>query len=376
MKKPVVLILENSVDVTGALKSITRTAYDLREDFDFLFVTPEKSKGRFWIEGKGFSKIYELRLKEINKSITGLLMYIPFLLWNSIKLKHIIKKENVSVVHVNDIYNLLPVVLNFFGYRVSYVCHIRFLPDRFPPWLFNFWLNAHLRYAKKIIVVSKSVLNMLKGNPKFELIYNELPVEEQYPEKMQNPRNPGEFVFLYLSNFIKGKGQDFALEAFGKIHAELPHWRLRFVGGDMGLLKNKEYKIKLQKRAQELNILEKTEWHEFTEEVEKEYKQADIVLNFSESESFSITSVETLFFGKPLIVTDCGGPKEIVDHNVTGLIVPNRDVPEMIRAMKRLAINKNERERFAQKGRIDVRMKFSVERTSTKLKKIYEDSIV
>ena len=49
-KKPVILIVENSIDVTGALKSITRTAYDLKGAFDFHFVIPKKSRGRTWIE--------------------------------------------------------------------------------------------------------------------------------------------------------------------------------------------------------------------------------------------------------------------------------------------------------------------------------------
>ena len=374
MKKPVVLILDNSVDLTGALKSITRTSFDLKAYFDFVFVIPKKSRGRFWMERNGFQSIEELPLKEINKQILQLLVYIPFLLMNAIRLRNIIKRSNVSLLHVNDIYNLLPVVLNFFGSNVSYVCHVRFLPDRFPTWLFNFWLKAHLRYAKKIVVVSKSVLNQLPDHPKFELIYNEIPLGERYPDELKTS-STNEFVFLYLSNFIEGKGQNFALEAFANIHTDLPGWKLRFVGGDMGLLKNKQYKESLQKRAQELKILEKTEWQGFTEDVEKEYRQADIVLNFSESESFSITCAEALFFGKPLIATDCGGPREIVDHNETGLIVPNRNVAGMASAMKQLAINETQREQMAQRAKISVRTRFSIENTSFRLKSVYDAAL-
>ncbi|CAN0400535.1 unnamed protein product, partial [Phaeothamnion confervicola] len=286
MHKPNVLVVDNSVDVTGALKSITRAAYDLKDVFDFVFVLPQGTKGRSWVEGQGFNVIYELPLKEINKKITRLVTYLPFLFSNAIQLKRIIKKEKVSILHINDIYNLLPVALRVLGCKIPYVCHIRFLPDRFPPWLFNFWLRLHLRYADKILVVSQSVLHQVKPHEKLILIYDTLPTEERYPNEVV--RENSQHTFLYLSNFIKGKGQDFALEALSTISNQLPEWRIRFVGGDMGLEKNRQFLRELQQRARELNLSDKAEWEGFTKEVEREYKRADIVLNFSESESFPL----------------------------------------------------------------------------------------
>lgn len=103
---------------------------------------------------------------------------------------------------------------------------------------------------------------------------------------------------------MMGKGQDFALQSFAQVHETLPNWKLRLVGGDMGLKKNRDYIAKLKREAKRLNMERKIEWIAFTEDVELEYKQADIVLNFSESESFSITCLEALYFGRPLIGRD------------------------------------------------------------------------
>lgn len=372
MRKPKILVVDNSVDVTGALKSITRTAYDLKDVFDFVFVLPEHTKGRAWVEENGVNA-HELPLKEINKTITRLITYLPFLFRNAIQLKRIIKKEQVSLLHVNDIYNLLPVALRLVGCKIPYVCHIRFLPDRFPPWLFNFWLNRHLRYARKIIMVSESVRNQLAPHEKLTLIYDALPVEERYPDEVTHEQS--QHTFLYLSNFIKGKGQDFALEAFSAVSNQLPEWKIRFVGGDMGLEKNRQFLQALQQRAYELNLSDKVEWEGFTKEVEQEYKRADIVLNFSESESFSLTCAEALFFGRPLIATDCGGPAEIIDHEKTGLIVPNRDVKGMAEAMKRLANDQTERNDLAWQGKESVRRKFGLENTAHRLMDIYNEIV-
>jgi glycosyltransferase involved in cell wall biosynthesis len=233
------------------------------------------------------------------------------------------------------------------------------------------WLGLHLKYAEKIIAVSQSVVDQLPSSSSVCKIPNELPVEERYANfvKKEEEKN----IFLYLSNFMKGKGQNYALQAFAKIHDRLPDWKLRFVGGDMGLKKNMEYRKGLLASANELGIFEKTEWIGFTENVELEYRSADIVLNFSESESFSITCVEASFFGRPVIVTDCGGPREIIVNEKTGVIVPNKDIETMALAMKRLADNDETRTQMGLKAREVVTSRFGVENTSLRLKSLYMD---
>lgn len=372
MRKPRVLIIDNSIAVTGALKSITSSSYDLKEYFDFQFVIPKNSKGRFWIEEFGFTDIHELPMKEIRKDISALLFYFPFLLINSFRLLRIVRKQSISVIHVNDLYNLLPCILQMFGTKTPYICHIRFLPNRFPALLLSSWLRLHTYYGSKLIAVSQSVLDMMPPHPKLILIYGELPIEELYPKRIENSQLKQSYTFLYLSNFIVGKGQNYALDAFSKVHAEIPNWKLRFVGGDMGLKKNKDFRDSLEIKAKALNIFDKIEWNGFTNDVELEYKQADVVINFSESESFSKTCTEALYYGRPLIATACGGPAEIIDHGVTGILLPNRDIDAMASAMLELALEKKKRVALGLAARSAVRDKFSVEKTSFRLKEIYD----
>src|SRR5688572_29221658 len=183
MSKPRIAIIENSIDVTGALKTITRIAIDLREFYSFQFIIPSNSAGRSWVEAKGFDTITELPMKEISRRFSSWVLYIPFLLVNGIRLNRYLKRNSIKLIHLNDLYNLLPLMIRLLGNRTPYVCHIRFLPDKFPPLLFNFWLKLHLRFASKIIAVSQSVLNQLPVHSKLTIIHNELPEEERYQEK-------------------------------------------------------------------------------------------------------------------------------------------------------------------------------------------------
>ncbi len=369
-----ILIIENSIHLTGDLKSITRSSFDLSNHFEFLFVIPKHSKGRFWIENKGFSKIFELPMRELSRRLSSLVLYVPFLVLNSIRLKKILKTNNVDIIHINDVYNLLPVAIRLFGNSTPYVCHFRFLPDRFPALLLKFWLMLHFRFASKIVAVSENVRRQLPNHPKVIVIHNELPAEERYPNISNDHSEKASYGFLYLSNFMEGKGQALALKAFSRIHHQLSNWTLRFVGGDMGLAKNRKYREGLRELGKELGIDQKLEWCDFADDVELEYKKADIVLNFSESESFSITCLEAMFYGRPLIASDCGGPSEIVSHMTTGLIVENRNVAEMSEAMLSLATNPKLRLTLAKNAREQVRDKFSISNTSYILKDVYNES--
>jgi L-malate glycosyltransferase len=323
------------------------------------------------VEKFGFKAIYELPMKELNRSVKSFLIYLPYLISNSLKLRKLIRKENIDLIHANDLYNLIPVVYKVLGGSKPYICHIRFLPIGFPKSIFNLWLNLHLKFSERVIVVSLFLKNQLPTHNKIEWIPNELPINEQYPPAdFTTPKD--EYTFLYLANYIPGKGQNYALEAFAKVKDVLPNWRLRFAGGDMGLHKNKIYRDQLKARAKMLGIDHKIHWIDFVKDTEREYKSADIVLNFSESESFSITCLEALFYGMPLIATDCGGPIEIVDHNHTGLIVLNRDIDSMANAMKHLATNRNLRIQFEARSRSISRERFSLEKTSFRLYDIYK----
>lgn len=370
MTKPVILIIDNSISTTGALKSILSVALDNMNDFEFHFVLPSKSSGKKIVSNNGFTKIVELPMVELKKSLLVVGLYVPLLIYNSILLNRYIRKHRVSIIHLNDIYNLLPIVMRLLGGGAPYVCHIRFLPNRFPKWLFNTWFKWHSRYSERIIAVSKATKNLLPINNKVEIVYDTLPHDEHHPALFQKQND--QFYFLYLSNFIQGKGQDFALDAFSAIHHKLPNWKLRFVGGDMGLKKNEVFKRVLQNRAVVLGIDQKIEWEVLTQDVEVEYKRADVVLNFSESESFSMICLESLYFGRPLIVTDSGGPAEIVINEKNGLLIPNRDVNAMSIAMERLATDGLKRQSFSKIARETVVTKFSKQNTSQRINQIYK----
>src|SRR6186713_2674429 len=201
MSKPRILIIENSIAITGALKSIARSSDSLKADYTFVFLLPAKSSATAYIRKLGF-EVYELPMKEIRKNILSLIIYVPILFYNSIKLFQIIRKLNIDLITVNDFYNLLPAIYKIARGKVPYVCYVRFLPSKFPNALINLWCSAHRRYAYKTIAVSEVVRKELPYQDRVIVISNELP-----PENISFVLPTNSTTLLYPANYIQGKGQ-------------------------------------------------------------------------------------------------------------------------------------------------------------------------
>jgi glycosyltransferase involved in cell wall biosynthesis len=358
MEKPrrKILIIGNSLAFTGAFKSALQEAKALSDDYEVVFVVPSKSILTPVLEKEGY-RYYKLPMMEIGRSLRKVLLYFPVLLLNMMRLKLIVDREQVDVIHANDFYNLLGVSIKLLGYRGSQITHVRLLPSSLPGFLQRWWTIVAQRYSDWVVCVSDAVLNEMPPKENTVRIYNAISFEE----KIKTPiaRDSSITLLLYLSNYIRGKGHQYAIEAFAQAYQRNPSLRLRFAGGDMGLRKNKTFKQELIQRVTELGISEVVIFTEFVEDVELEIKKSDIVLNFSEAESFSMTCAEASFFGRPVIATRCGGPEEIIQHYQTGLLVENRNIKEMEEAILKLSSDKNLMEEMGNRGRQIVREKFS-----------------
>jgi L-malate glycosyltransferase len=367
--KPVILIVENSIQVTGSFNAIIRSVSLLTEKYRFVFIIPRHSGIKTAMTKNGF-QFYELNFKEIRKSIYSLLIYFPFLIANAFRLKKIARNLSADLVHVNDIYNMVPALARIFGMKTKIVSHVRFMPDRFPKWLFKVWWFANQYSASLIIVVSHAAAQFLPSSRKIRVIYDPLPVSTSLP--LPTSRIHEEVNFLYLSNYIPGKGQEYALQAFYLASRIIPKIRIKFVGSDMGLEKNKAFKMRLVKESASLSLSNSVQWEGFSERIIDEILEADVVLNFSDSESLSLTCIEAMYCGKPLIATASGGPQEFIEHLKSGYIVPVANIKAMTEAMISLASDIKLSQDLALGAYYSIRKKLSPEETVGKLAECYD----
>lgn len=372
-KLPTILVVDNSRAVTGALNALRHATTPLREQFGFVYVLPTGSTARPVLEADGY-RVHELPFVEISRRPADLLRYVPLLLLNGWRLYQLARREGAAAVHLNDFYNLTGYVARGLSLgRLPVLTHVRFLPQALPQVFARPWRWLAERLAQRVLCVSDAVrVYFAPGHGRVQTVYDPLPArgEKQPPHAVVvAPEAP--VCLLYLSNYIRGKGQNLAVAAFRQAHARCPRLRLHFVGGDMGLAKNQAFRQELEAAIREAQLSEVVTFAGFASDTEALMKAHDVVLNFSEAESFSLTCLDALYYGVPLIASDCGGPAELFEAGVSGLLVPNRDVAAMAAAMVQLAENAGQRQAFAQASRAFVRQKFAPARTYLRLAECY-----
>ena len=95
-----------------------------------------------------------------------------------------------------------------------------------------------------------------------------------------------------------------------------------------------------QQLAVDLGISERVRWLGALprDQTPEHYQACDAFVLPSKGETFGISFIEALAFGKPLIATRCGGPEDIVNAD-NGLLVPINSVDDLALAMKEMAIH-------------------------------------
>ncbi|KAK3219705.1 hypothetical protein Dsin_013675 [Dipteronia sinensis] len=101
---------------------------------------------------------------------------------------------------------------------------------------------------------------------------------------------------------------------------------LKVLIGSVGSKSNKVPYVKeiLQFLSQHSNLSKSMLWTPATTRVVSLYSAADVYIINSQGlgETFGRVTIEAMAFGVPVLGTDAGGTKEIVEHNVTGLLHP------------------------------------------------------
>jgi glycosyltransferase involved in cell wall biosynthesis len=105
------------------------------------------------------------------------------------------------------------------------------------------------------------------------------------------------------------------------------------------------------------------------------YWAADIAALPSLMEATSVSGLESMASGLPLVGTDVGGIPQIVDNGRTGLIVPPRDAESLRNTLLELCRNPDTRQRLGHNAREDVVTRFDWDAISRQTEAAYRSVI-
>lgn len=111
------------------------------------------------------------------------------------------------------------------------------------------------------------------------------------------------------------------------------------------------------------------------EELLKLYSQSTITVISSLYEGFGLPAVEALCCGSAVVATRTGALPEIIEHGVTGLLVPPKDPQAIAEAVMYFLLNEDARLASVKEGRNRVAQNFSWEKIAEKTEAVYKEVI-
>jgi glycosyltransferase involved in cell wall biosynthesis len=367
-----VLLIDNSVQETGAYHSIRCFIKKLQPRISYYYAVPRGC----WNKNKDIppSRLENYQFNELSKS-WRLIWYFPRLIINSIKIGERVRREAIQIVHVNDLYNMVGICVKLMVPKVKLVYHIRLRRTSYARPVFGLWIWLINKFSDVIVPVSETVeRDMLMPSEKVVRIYDAVE-GSRINSNRHKPFDANHISFLYIGNYIPGKGQDHALRAFEVALRSCKNISLQLVGVTGGIAKNEAYLLSLKQFIIDHELNDSIHIHDQGSDVCDLIMSCDVVLNFSESESFSLVCLEALANGKPVIATKCGGPQEIIRHLENGILVKNKDVLAMSQAIMRLAVEPALITKLSNETQVDFEKKFNPNLLANKLLAVYNQDL-
>lgn len=179
-----------------------------------------------------------------------------------------------------------------------------------------------------------------------------IPPPLELPEELPDRRDRDVVRFVVAGRICPGKGQTLAIRAFAKVSAELGGaCELWIVGAPM-FNSDEEYAESLHPLARALGVADAVRIRGHQANPAATLADADVLVHSAvEPEGFGQVIAEALAVGTPAVVPDDGGPREIVEHGVNGLVYERGDVDALAEAMLHLARDRSARARMGEKAR-------------------------
>jgi glycosyltransferase involved in cell wall biosynthesis len=154
------------------------------------------------------------------------------------------------------------------------------------------------------------------------------------------------------------KGQKVLVEALSK----LPQVNGIIVGEALFTDEDQQYKKEVVALAEKLGVSHRLRFIGFQADVLPYLEAVDVVVHCSISpEPFGRVIVEAQLAGKPVIATQGGGPSEIIEDRVTGILVSPNGADELAKAIKELLENRKWAKELATHGRQAAIERFGLE---------------
>ena len=298
----------------------------------------------------------------------------PRILYSAFKLDKYIKENNIEIIHANTrVTQVLGCILRKLSGR-PYIstCH-GFFRNRFFRRAFPCW-------GQRVIAISQQVAEHLKYDfkvdaAKIEVIHNGIDLNRfsafEAATKIKAKETfglSGAPVVGIIARLSDVKGHAYLIEAMKIVIENIPAVKLLIVG------EGREEK-RLKNLALGLGIENSLFFVPSVKDTTQALAAIDIFVMPSLQEGLGLGLMEAMACGIPVIGSDVGGIKTLIQNNYNGLLVPAANALELAKAISVLLNDTRKFRDLGEKGRIFINKHFSQEEMVLKTEKVYRQCL-
>lgn len=206
-------------------------------------------------------------------------------------------------------------------------------------------LEKHLKFKRERSVVIANGVDASRFSPTSD---------SSLREELGIPANG--LLIGAIGNIRAPKSYEIFLRAAAQLRASSDRYRFVIVGEGSGRL----YEDLLELRRQ-LGLDDVVTLLGLRADVPTLLRNFDVYVSSSTTEGFSISCVEALASGVPVVATRSGGPEDIIEHGVSGLLVPTGDPSKLSDAIAQIASDESLAARFSEAGLARVQERFTLD---------------
>jgi glycosyltransferase involved in cell wall biosynthesis len=165
---------------------------------------------------------------------------------------------------------------------------------------------------------------------------------------------------------VQQKRQDRFIRLIARLRSSMPLAIQGVIAGDGPTLEQ------LRRQIEELQLSpHDIELRGVSTDMKNLYHQADIFVLTSDWEGTPNVVLEAMASGVPVVSTDVGDVRELIDDGVTGFVVSRHAEDDLFSRVAQLAEDSSRRKTFAESARRRIEMNFSLERLSDYLNSLH-----
>ena len=293
----------------------------------------------------------------------------------STRLVSLIVRERVDIVHVNNgMGNLAPVIAATILRRK---CIVHFHGMEKPGRISRLFIQKVSRF----IAVSEYQKNCLVENhiPEDRMTVMHNPVRFKTVQQCTRERVrhlygilPDQRVFGIVGRIMRWKGHVEFLKAANIVLRSMPEARVLIVGdfsdGDI------KYQALITRMVEESEFSDRIIMAGYVNDVDDLYSIMDVCVHASiDPEPFGLVITEAMAHGVPVIASDRGAPREIINDGVDGFLVDPIASEQLASAIISLLSDETLRLRIGDRGRERVRKDFQVSAYGRAMEDVYRE---